>query len=217
MFNYDRYQVIYLDPPWSYADSYTTPSRKVDNKYHTMSGDELQKLDFLSVVDDDCAMFCWATSPMLPLAIDLMEMWGFTYKTVAFVWVKTNKRKGNHFWGMGHWTRSNVEHVLLGTRGKPKRKSAAVHQVVEQPLDRGVAHSRKPDVVRDKITALMGDVPRVELFATQRVEGWDCVGFDVNNIDVREFLKPDFRNTIDESDDLSVQDGVRSQEIHTQF
>lgn len=110
---------------------------------------------------------------MLREALDLIEAWGFQYKTIAFNWIKQNKSGNGLFWGLGNYTRSNSEICLLATKGKPKRVSAAVHSVVISPIER---HSKKPDEVRDRIVELMGDLPRIELFARSGADGWDCWG-----------------------------------------
>ncbi|GAF84444.1 unnamed protein product, partial [marine sediment metagenome] len=107
-----------------------------------------------------------------------MKCWGFEYKTVAFTWVKRNKKSDSWFWGMGWWTRSNPEYCLLGVKGNPKRVSAKIHSVID---DRIMKHSKKPDRVRDKIVELCGDLPRIELFARQRVNGWDAWGNEVES------------------------------------
>ena len=114
-------------------------------------------------------MFLWATFPQLREALELIEAWGFKYKTVAFVWLKKNKVADSWFYGLGFWTRGNAEICLLATKGKPKRQSPAVHQFIISPIE---AHSKKPDEARNKIVHLMGDVPRIELFARQSPEGW---------------------------------------------
>ena len=101
---------------------------------------------------------------------------GFTYKTCGFSWIKKNKKADSLFWGLGYWTRANNEICLLGTKGKPKRVSKGVHQVV---IDKISSHSKKPDIVRDRIVELCGDVPRIELFARQRYEGWDSWGNEI--------------------------------------
>ena len=100
------------------------------------------------------------------------------YKTVAFVWLKQNRKALTWFYGLGFWTRSNAEICLLATKGHPKRQSAGIHQLVISPVER---HSKKPDEVREKIVALMGDVPRIELFARQQTPGWDVWGNEVEN------------------------------------
>lgn len=95
------------------------------------------------------------------------------YKTVAFNWVKQNKTGAGLFWGLGNWTRSNSEICLLAVKGKPKRMSASVHSVILSPVQQ---HSRKPAETRDRIVELMGDLPRIELFAREAAPGWDAWG-----------------------------------------
>ena len=168
------YNIIYADPPWRYEQ------RKVqgaaENHYPTMSIDELCALPVPELAAKDCALFLWATFPQLPEALRLIHAWGFRYKTVAFVWLKRNRKSPSWFYGMGYWTRSNAEICLLATRGKPKRQSAGVHQFIISPIEQ---HSEKPDEARDKILALMGDLPRVELFARQKTPGWDAWGNEI--------------------------------------
>ena len=119
----------------------------------------------------DSALFLWATFPQLPEALRLIQAWGFTYKSVAFVWLKQNRKSPGWFYGLGFWTRGNAEVCLLATRGHPKRQAANVHQFIISPVRE---HSRKPEEAREKIVALMGDLPRVELFARQSPPGWMC-------------------------------------------
>lgn len=120
----------------------------------------------------------WATYPMLKEALQVGEAWGFKYKSIAFQWVKLNKKNGKPFFGLGRWTRGNTECCLLFTKGKPSRKSNSVFQLIQTPIE---GHSKKPAVVREKIVELMGDISRVELFARQKVEGWDSWGNEVKN------------------------------------
>lgn len=126
----------------------------------------------------DSALFLWATFPQLPEALRLIRAWGFTFKTVAFVWLKLNKKSPTWFYGLGYWTRGNAEICLLAKRGKPKRRSAGVHQFIISPVEE---HSKKPDVTRDKIIELAGNLPRVELFARQKTPGWDVWGNEVDS------------------------------------
>ena len=153
-----------------------------------MSKEDIKNLPVKDLADDNCILFVWVTFPKLLDGLETIKSWGFEYKTVGFVWVKANKNynkkkltfikeeKFDAFWGLGYWTRSNAELCLIATRGKPKRVSMGVHQIVYEPVRE---HSRKPDIVRDKIVKLMGDLPRIELFARQKVEGWDCWGNEV--------------------------------------
>ena len=107
----------------------------------------------------------------------MLEAWGFQYKTAAFVWVKKNAKSGTNFWGMGAYTRANAEVRLLGVspgfNANERIRSHRVHQFIEAPFE---GHSKKPDETRRRIVELLGDVPRLEMFARQRVEGWDAWG-----------------------------------------
>ena len=143
-----------------------------------MSIDELCALPVETLAEKDCLLFLWATFPQLPEALRLIRAWGFTFKTVAFVWLKLNKKSPTWFYGLGYWTRGNAEICLLAKRGKPKRRSAGVHQFIISPVEE---HSKKPDVTRDKIIELAGNLPRVELFARQKTPGWDVWGNEVES------------------------------------
>lgn len=171
------YSVIYVDPPWRYRQKNINGA--VERHYPTMSIEELCALAVAGIAARDCALFMWATFPQLPEALRLIRAWGFQYKTVAFVWLKQNRKSPGWFYGLGFWTRGNAELCLLATRGHPKRKSAGIHQFIISPIEQ---HSKKPDIARDKIVALMGDVPRIELFARQATEGWDVWGNEVEGI-----------------------------------
>ena len=172
-----KYQIIYADPPWhykNYADR--TASRWVGNKYPVMSIGDIKDLPVFNLADINCALFLWTTPPCLQEALDVIKTWGFTYKTKAFCWAKKNKVADSWFWGMGYWTRSNTEDCWLAVKGHPQRINAGVHQLI---TERVREHSQKPDEARERIVRLCGDLPRIELFARQRVEGWDCWGNEV--------------------------------------
>ena len=123
----------------------------------------------------------WATFPQLKEALQLIKAWGFIYKSVAFVWLKQNRKSPTWFYGLGFWTRGNAEICLLATKGHPKRQSNKVHQFIISPVEQ---HSKKPDITREKILALMGDLPRIELFARQHTPGWDVWGNEIKS-DIR--------------------------------
>ena len=151
-----------------------------------MSIEELCALPVAELAAPDSALFLWATFPQLPEALRLIRAWGFAYKTVAFVWLKQNRKSPGWFYGLGFWTRANAEVCLLATRGHPKRCAANVHQFIISPVQE---HSRKPEEARDKIMALMGDLPRVELFARQSPPGWDVWGNEVEpTVGLRDIL-----------------------------
>lgn len=143
-----------------------------------MNIDDICNLPVKNIASENCVLFLWVTFPTLLDSFKVIEAWGFNYKTVAFVWVKHNKKTPTLFWGMGFWTRANAEICLLATKGKPKRISAKVHQVIISPIEE---HSKKPNEIRKRIVNLIGDLPRIELFARQKTDGWDVWGNEVNS------------------------------------
>lgn len=171
-----QYNIIYADPPWRYWHNQVQGT--AENYYPTMEIQELCALPVEEVAAKDCVLFLWATFPKLPEALALIEAWGFQYKSVAFVWLKQNRKSLSWYYGLGYWTRGNAEICLLATRGHPRRQSNKVHQFIVSPIEQ---HSKKPDIARKKIVDLMGDLPRLELFARQRAEGWDVWGNEIEN------------------------------------
>jgi N6-adenosine-specific RNA methylase IME4 len=141
-----------------------------------MSISDIANLPIKNISADDCVLFMWVTMPKLNECFDVIKAWGFEYKTCAFTWVKKNKKSDSLFMGMGRWTRANSELCLLATKGKPKRVAANVHSVIVSPIEQ---HSKKPDETRTRIVQLCGDLPRVELFARQKTDGWDAWGNEV--------------------------------------
>ena len=171
-----KFNILYADPPWKYERNKVQGA--AEHHYPTMSIEQLCALDVEKITDENCALFLWSTFPFLPEALRLIKAWGFTYKTIAFVWLKQNRKNKDWFFGLGFWTRGNAEICLLATKGKPKRKSAKVSQLIISPIDK---HSKKPDIVREKIVELMGDLPRIELFARQTTPGWEVFGNEVKS------------------------------------
>lgn len=171
------YNIIYADPPWAYKDNASAGKRGAVYKYPCLSLPGISALDVRAIAAKDCLLAMWWTGPLAAEALAVVAAWGFKLKTAfGFVWHKTSKN-GNEHLGMGHWTRANVEACLFAVRGKPKRASASVRQFVDAPIGR---HSEKPAVVRDRLVELMGDVPRVELFARESTPGWDAWGDEVD-------------------------------------
>lgn len=167
-----KYKIIYANPPWKY----NTYSAKGQNKksakshFHCMEKEDIVKIPVSKICADDCILFLWVTFPCLKDGLELIEKWGFEYKTCAFNWVKKNKHKDSLFTGLGFWTRSNSEICLLATRGRPKRIDKSVHQVIYSKIRE---YGQKPDEAREKIVKLCGDIPMIELFAKEQVNGWD--------------------------------------------
>ncbi len=173
-----KYKIIYADPPWQYrVYSRKGLGRSAESHYKTMGKYELQKFPTPRIADKDSVLLLWVTAPCLIEGLELIKAWGFEYKTVAFTWVKQCKVSDKIFMGMGYYTRANAEFCLLATKGKVlERRSHSVSSVVLSHIER---HSKKPDVVRDRIVELFGDLPRIELFAREQVKGWDCYGNEV--------------------------------------
>lgn len=150
--------------------------RSAESHYPTMCLEDIKALPVGNLADKDCTLFMWSTMPLLFDCFSVLSSWGFQYKTVAFVWIKLNKKSDTLFWGMGHWTRANAELCILATKGHPKRISAKVHQVIMSRIEE---HSKKPGETRNRIVELIGDLPRVELFARNKTDGWDSWGNEV--------------------------------------
>lgn len=202
-----KYNIIYADPPWSYNDKALAGNRGACCKYSVMETSDISKLPIQEISANDCVLFLWVTMPKLNECFDLIKAWGFEYKTCAFNWTKMNKKSHTPFMGMGRWTRANNELCLLATKGKPKRISAGVKMLVETLEDetevihsRLEQHSKKPDIIRDRIVELCGDLPRVELFARQQTDGWDVFGNEVESSIVMPILaKNQLRSSLNDA------------------
>jgi len=168
-----KYNVIYADPPWSFKTfSDKGKDRSPENHYNVMSLQDICNLPVNNISNDDSVLLMWVVDPLLDKAFKVIEAWGFKYKTVGFTWAKTNKKSMGFFTGLGYWTRGNPEMCLLATKGKPKRISKSVPQlVVEQRRE----HSRKPDIMYNHIENLL-EGPYIELFARTQRSGWDSWG-----------------------------------------
>jgi N6-adenosine-specific RNA methylase IME4 len=172
-----KYSIIYADPPWEYTKLNFYEKKGVNEKvYNRMNIDDIKALPISSISEDNSLLFLWTTNPMLKKSLDVIPAWGFEFTTIAFVWVKTY-RSGKEITGMGRYTRSCVELCLLAKKGVGVvRKDTNVPQIVYSNLEK---HSKKPDEIRDRITLLCGNVPRIELFARQKFDGWDNWGNEI--------------------------------------
>lgn len=209
-----KYQIIYADPPWDYGGKmqFDKSAKKSDNigwqrniflsaanfKYPTVKTTDLKKIPITRICDEDCLLFMWVTNPHLAQGIDLAQAWGFEYKTVAFIWDKMIHNPGQY-------TMSNCELCLVFKKGRiPKPRGARnIQQLVRVPRS---AHSVKPDIVRDNIFKMFPTQKKIELFARQKVKGWDSWGLDVreerayaNNIDIVSSYEDGVLNLFDEN------------------
>jgi N6-adenosine-specific RNA methylase IME4 len=169
------YQILYADPCWDYDNRIQHNGKETTGSaiyhYPTMKIEELKKLNVPSITDKNALLFMWSSSPHLPQAIELMNAWGFEYKTIAFVW---DKQKVNP----GYYTMSQVEICLVGKKGNipSPRGTRNERQFLSEMRGR---HSQKPSEVRDRIVKMFPEQKKVELFARQKVDGWDCWGNEV--------------------------------------
>lgn len=184
MFPEKKYDIIYADPPWSYNDkgfgkrmfgSEKGAFAPESGNYNTMSLEDIKNLPVSSISSDNCALLMWVVGPLLPEALEVINAWGFKYKTIAFCWTKTTA-----YWhevsNLGQWTNGNVELCLLGTKGHPKRIDRTIRQLVKGER---TIHSKKPYEVMNRIERLFGDVPRIELFAREEAIGWEVWGDEI--------------------------------------
>ena len=177
IFNTDKkYNIIYADPPWSYKDKKNNDPRMGGITYPTMTLEEIKSLPVEKITEKNSALFLWVTMPMLREGLEVIKSWGFEYRTCAFCWVKQNPSGEGIYSGLGHWTNGNAELCLFAKKGKPKRVAKNIKQILLAPRGR---HSAKPPETRDRIKRLLGDLPRIELFARQHSDGWDCWGNEV--------------------------------------
>ena len=183
-FNLPRsdYRIILADPPWQY-DSWSGKSkdpskrRVVEDEYATMPLEAIKALPVVSIAAPDAVLLCWATMPLLREALEVVEAWGFEYRTAFLVWGKLNADRSPAV-GFGRYTRSNAEVCLLGRRGSgvPPVDGVAVPNLL---LSQRAGHSQKPHGQYEVIDQVFGrEVARVELFARGRMPGWDVWGFE---------------------------------------
>ena len=169
-----KYNIIYADPAWSYKGKMMNSS--VTDHYSVLTIEQIAELPVKDITDDNCILFMCVTLPKLNEFMKVVDGWGFEYKTTAFVWVKKNKNADSYFMGLGRWTRANAEICILATKGKIKRLRADIRQLQIHKIEE---HSKKPDIFRDLIIDLVGNLPRIELFARNKAIGWDAWGDEV--------------------------------------
>lgn len=170
-----KYPLLYVDPPWKSRDANNNGKRGAVNKYPVMPMGELFALRPMidTLAAPDCLLAMWWLSSMPKEALDLVWVWGFElWNMQGFVWNKKTKHGKEHF-GLGRSTRPSIESCLFARRGRPERQGKGVRQAIDAKVRE---HSEKPEEARDRLVTLMGDVPRIELFARHRVDGWDAYG-----------------------------------------
>jgi len=166
-----RYGVIYADPEWRFEvySRETGMDRAADNHYPTSGTDEICARPVADITADDCALFLWATVPMLPDALRVMAAWGFEYKSHC-IWAKDRI-------GTGYWFRNQHELLLVGTRGSipAPAMGTQIASLVDAPVGK---HSEKPDAFYEMIEGYFPSLPKIELNARAARPGWDAWGYE---------------------------------------
>ena len=171
----EKYDIIYADPPWQWDTFSDKGQKKSPQKHYSlMTLDDIQALPISTIAKEDSLLFLWVTGPLLLRQLQIMEAWGFTYKTIGFTWGKLNKVNGEPFMGTGYYTRQGSEFVAIGRRGTPPRP--ANRSVKQFRPERIREHSRKPDTIRQDILSMYPETKRIELFARTQTPGWDVWG-----------------------------------------
>jgi N6-adenosine-specific RNA methylase IME4 len=177
-----KYNIIYADPAWDYGNTKNLDGKfwgMADKHYDVMKLQDIKNLKVSDIADDNCYLFLWVTSPFLEKGFEVIKSWGFKFATVGFVWVKMkndmSEPRGD---GLGKYTQSNAEYCLIARKGKYFRNLKNVKQIILSPKQK---HSKKPSEIRERILALCGDLPRVELFCRDKVDGWDSWGNEVDS------------------------------------
>lgn len=191
-------RIVLADPPWDYTTWSDKAQKSAKQHYRTMTVQDIAALPVSNAIADDAMLFLWATWPNLKDAYLVGESWGFTYKTLGFIWIKLTSG-GKKFTGLGYYTRANTEPCLLFTRGNVNRswiKSYGVHQIIdeceatsllpgfEEPVAAQVlGHSTKPQIFYDRIQSLV-DGPYLELFGRRTQPGWTVLGNAITGNDI---------------------------------
>jgi len=166
-----KYGVILADPEWRFEpySRETGMDRAADNHYPTSELEEIKARDVPSIAADDCVLFLWATAPMLPQALNVMQSWDFDYKS-HFIWAKDRI-------GTGYWSRNKHEILLIGTRGNVPAPAMGTQfaSLIEAPVGR---HSEKPEIFYEIIEAYFPSLPKIELNARHARSGWAAWGFE---------------------------------------
>lgn len=170
-----KYQIIYADPPWRYKESWGNGSN--EHSYPTMSVEDICALLVSEIADTESHLYLWVTNPFLAEGLKVCEAWGFEYKTLL-TWVKLYPHGGKEM-GMGYYFRGCTEHIIFGVKGKKKTLNKTTRNLFEEVNSR--RHSEKPESFKKMIVECSGDVPRIELFARQKTEGWDVWGNEVES------------------------------------
>lgn len=171
-----RYQTIYADPPWRFANrtGKVAPEHKRLNRYSTMELAEIKALPVSDVTADKAHLYLWVPNALLPDGLEVMKAWGFEYKT-NLIWEKVRKDGMPDGRGVGFYFRNVTEILLFGIKGKNNRTLERGRSQVNLLRTEKREHSRKPDEFVELIDSCSSG-PRLEMFARGAREGWDMWG-----------------------------------------
>ena len=195
-----KYQIIYCDPPWQQkggrplSGGYKKENgvqvfnplsnTSADLPYKTMTVEKIKNLPIKNISDKNCHLYIWVTNKYLMRVGEVINAWGFKYST-TLVWIK--KPIGS---GMGGTYKVSTEYLIFATKGKLKTNkeiNGTWFDVKREYVNGYPSHSRKPDFFRKMITSVStGD--KIELFARNKIDGWDTIGNDVDGLDIKESL-----------------------------
>jgi N6-adenosine-specific RNA methylase IME4 len=165
-----KYNIIYADPPWKYKESWGNGQVN----YKTLTTEDIKNLPVKDITEDQAHLYLWVTNPFINEGLQICKSWGFEYKTLI-TWIKTYK-DGTPEMGMGYYFRGCTEHMIFGVKGKMKINNKITRNMFYAVNSRN--HSQKPSCVKDMIVNCSGDLSRIELFAREETDGWDCWGND---------------------------------------
>ncbi len=197
-----KFDVIVVDPPWSYGGSteqknpiYSTAKLRYDvvgqggsGEINRKTGAGIDKIiscvPLESWANENCHLYMWTTNPKLPFSFDVMRAWGFEYKTML-TWIKTRKDGAPIVGGMGFFFRGATEHILFGVKG---RKPIPVEKRLPNTIfaERG-SHSEKPQAFYDIVEKVSGEGRRLDVFARKTRPNWFVYGNQIEVPDVEKF------------------------------
>ena len=174
-----QYSIIYADPPWHHRSVIRNRAKEHSAAYQhypIMKTSEICALPVSEIAEADCLLFLWTTGALMEDGIRVGNAWGFQYATVAFVWNKPNRKI------CGYYTMSQCEFVLVFKRGRiPKpRGKRNIYQILTADAGR---HAEKPAEIRERIVQMFPTCTKIELFARERVAGWDAWGLEADTSD----------------------------------
>ena len=166
-----KYKIILIDPAWKYKENWGNGA--VRHHYKSMNFEDIKKLPIKNITDENCHLYLWVTCPFIQEGLELIKEWGFEYKQII-TWVKT--KNGKSMMGLGYYFRVCTEHCLFAIKGKLPRLRKDLKNVI---FAEQTKHSKKPDMFYSIIIKHSGNLSRIELFARQKIEGWDAWGNEV--------------------------------------